>query len=57
MEEFCFGQGLGGLVFGGEFGLQAYGPSDADGGVVPGDAALVRWGVVVGGFVQKVCAV
>jgi hypothetical protein len=43
------------LVFGRELRRQALGPGDADGRVVPGDAAFVRGGVVVGGFVQEVC--
>jgi hypothetical protein len=55
LEEFCFGQGVGGLVFCGEFRLRVWGPGDADGRVVPGDAAFVLWGVIVGCFVQEVC--
>ena len=42
------------LVFGRQLRRQALGPGDANGRVVPRDAALVRGGVVVGGFVQEV---
>jgi hypothetical protein len=43
------------LVFGRELWRHTLRPGDADDRVVPGNAALVRGGVVVCGFVQEVC--
>ncbi len=54
-SEFRLGQSLPNLVFGREFRLQTWWPGDADARVVPGNAALVLGGVVIGGFVQKIC--
>lgn len=45
------------LVFGRQLWREPLRPIDADGRVVPGDAAFVGGGVVVGGFVQEVCCV
>ena len=54
-ERFGRRQRHPGLVLGREQrGHAQVRPADADGRVVPGDAALVRRGVVVGGLVQKV---